>query len=585
MANAKETAAKWYKRPWMARIAVLVLSAVALAYVGVAEKDLTKTLLALNLMFLVGALLEIVLGALRTESLQKDLTTLTSAYHVIHDKLSQADRILPELKVRLESISHAYEASRQMKLSLFGVLADTELAEFEQKMNYLKGGHYRLAHQRSQVVHRSWAPLLALAEKGDIVIATSDVTPEWWDSNPDWLKANKDLIDRGAGLIRIFFLRSLQQYDGLRETMRHQARVGVQVNWAWVDDVTKIGKKTRDVMLVKAQISDINNPLNAGKVVARALALGEQDLLDDHTDWESLSMTDDSRAIAEQCHDLTEIIGKSVRFEDDSWAADFFDKDLHQIMASKDPDTPSEVKAVAELLSCETGSRYLDLGAGYGRIAVPLAMEYPVTVVAVEQSNELLDELQRDFERKSSEWYYKNRKVQGNLVTKNSEIRQLAEIWKQTKDPVLAPESFDGAISVFDSFGYYQSDEENRKVLEVAANLLKPDGLLILDLINPRQVSKRVGSRDWGRGVSGYGQYDDKRRRFLESYMLKNTVFKFKPLVSLRIYDLREINDMLTAAGFDCGRRASAAYGSLALPLKSYDDHSPRMVIVARKRT
>jgi len=113
--------------------------------------------------------------------------------------------------------------------------------------------------------------------------------------------------------------------------------------------------------------------------------------------------------------------------------------------------------------------------------------------------------------------------------------------------------------------------------------LLKPGGVLILDLINPRQVHNREGVRDWGKGVSSYGYWDHKKKRFLESYAIKNGVYKFKPLISLRIYDVQEIKNYLKAAGFDSSPAGCSIYGKFSDTCPPYDDHSPRMIVVTSK--
>lgn len=568
------------RRTLIVRIAYAVATIVAFLVIGLkgGEKDATLIFLEVIVTLLIIAATEIVLNALKVEEMEKALGKIRSSYQAIQEHLLHQDTIQPELKPPLELISKSYKAAMDDHLTLFGILAKVELESAKETISSLGNGRYKLRRQPARMVHSSWQPMIDLAERGDLIIATSDVTETWWEQNKEWEKSNRDLINRGIGTIRIFFVRSQDDYDAMKGTMGEQSKLGIQVNYAFVDDITRIGKKTRDFMLVKSRIADVNNPINAGKRIEGGVALGEQHLLNDRTDWESLTMTDDSVAIQEAADDITAYIRASRRFEDDRWVADFFDADLHQIMASKDLETTAEVSGLTSLIECASGRKYLDLGAGYGRMAVPLVMDNDVTVVAVEQSQDLLDEMDREFDRQVTNAALKGLSPKGQLIPKHLDIRNLLA----EKD--MAPASFDGAFSIFDSFGYYQSEKDDMKILEVTANLLKPGGILVLDLINPRQVHKRTGLREWGRGVSSFAYFDKDRNRFLESYVIKNSIFKFKPLISLRIYGLNEIVERLNHAGFDCSSGKYSRYGSLTLPLRAYDDHSSRLIIVARKK-
>lgn len=572
---------KSYNRLVKAKFVVLGVGTVAAIVVGAIRRDPTVTLLGVILSVIFSVFLEIVSSTMKTESTAQtageDLREIRQRQEKIMGHFSLDDDVVSELKPRFKEMSKHYDASRQRPQPLFAALAEIEMRGFEEKLRSLSRGVYELRRQPPQVVHDSWEPMVALAAKGDVVLATSSVKAEWWAHNEEWEKANRALIDRGVGLIRIFFPRTQKDYEGLKPYMRRQAKMGIQVNVAFVDEITKLGKRARDIMLVKSKVSEINNPINSGKQVSGGVALGEQHLLDNYEDWQALTMTDDPQLIQEACNDFTTYLRASKRFEDDSWATDFFDADLHLIMSSKDPDTTAEVEAISALLQYKPGGMYLDLGAGYGRIANPLVMRAPVTVMAVEQSNDLLDELQRDLNRRLYEEPERNRTVKGVLIPKCCDIRDLL------KEQDIAEGSFDGAFSVFDSFGYYEEDEENQKVLNIAGKLLKPGGILILDLINPRQVHRRQGHHDWSKGVSSDAYWDQRRQRLLEGYVIKNTVFKFKPLVSLRIYELSKIKDCLEKAGFDITPGNLKTWGAFSVPLRSYDDHSPRLIVVTCK--
>ena len=56
----------------------------------------------------------------------------------------------------------------------------------------------------------------------------------------------------------------------------------------------------------------------------------------------------------------------------------------------------------------------------------------------------------------------------------------------------LADQSFDGVLSMFTSFGYFNEDEENWGVLGEIARVLKPTGFLLLDIFSPGFVRKNL---------------------------------------------------------------------------------------------
>jgi len=51
---------------------------------------------------------------------------------------------------------------------------------------------------------------------------------------------------------------------------------------------------------------------------------------------------------------------------------------------------------------------------------------------------------------------------------------------------------FDAVVNLFTSFGYFQQEGDNVKVIESIAGALKKDGLLILDYLNVKKVEKHL---------------------------------------------------------------------------------------------
>ncbi|MCA8981325.1 MAG: class I SAM-dependent methyltransferase [Planctomycetes bacterium] len=153
------------------------------------------------------------------------------------------------------------------------------------------------------------------------------------------------------------------------------------------------------------------------------------------------------------------------------WFESAFRRDYLALYAHRDA---AEARVqVDRLLALGFGCELVDLACGVGRHVEAFALR-GVRVVGVDRSDELLGAATRD--------------VRGQLVL--GDLRRLP----------FRTESFDGALSLFSSFGYF-GPEEDRVALAEAARVLRPGGRLCLDLADPEQVraglvarsEKRVG--------------------------------------------------------------------------------------------
>jgi SAM-dependent methyltransferase len=60
----------------------------------------------------------------------------------------------------------------------------------------------------------------------------------------------------------------------------------------------------------------------------------------------------------------------------------------------------------------------------------------------------------------------------------------------------FAPGSFDWVLNFFTSFGYFEQERENFRVLEEIVRILTPGGRFLIDLMNPEQVVARLTPRE-----------------------------------------------------------------------------------------
>lgn len=140
----------------------------------------------------------------------------------------------------------------------------------------------------------------------------------------------------------------------------------------------------------------------------------------------------------------------------------------------------------------------------------------------------------------------------------------------------------DAVVSLFSSFGYF-GDDGDRRVLAEAARVLRRDGVLALDLMNPQQVRDELvprshTSRD-GIAIEERRQLADGGRRVVKDVRWKRRDGSERSWrEDVRLYEPDEIGDLLERAGF----ARTAVHGDFdAAP---FAEGSPRQIVLARKR-
>ena len=135
---------------------------------------------------------------------------------------------------------------------------------------------------------------------------------------------------------------------------------------------------------------------------------------------------------------------------------------------------------------------------------------------------------------------------------------------------------FDVALSLFTSFGYFRSETMNQQVIEEFARILKPDGRLVIDFLNPEFVINNL--EPVSKRTSGKLKIKEER------WIVDNRVYKQITInqdktfsESVRLYNLDELSNMIRSAGLKIKKTFGEYDGSL------YKDDSSRMIIFASK--
>jgi SAM-dependent methyltransferase len=120
----------------------------------------------------------------------------------------------------------------------------------------------------------------------------------------------------------------------------------------------------------------------------------------------------------------------------------------------------------------------------------------------------------------------------------------------------LRSSSLDAVVSLFSSFGYLESDDEDLRVLREVARVLKPGGKFLLDLLNREHalagfVDSLQEVREDGTLVVENRSFDLATGRLTTSFVMIAPDGLRTDSVghSLRLYSLTELRKMLDAAG------------------------------------
>ena len=244
---------------------------------------------------------------------------------------------------------------------------------------------------------------------------------------------------------------------------------------------------------------------------------------------------------------------------DDSapWFVDAFDEAYLERYAHRDAaEAARQVALLAREGVLGPGRRLLDLCCGAGRHAPP-ARDLGARVVGLDLSAPLLREARRHL---------------GTLA--RGDMRRLP----------FADAAFDGVAQMFTAFGYFEEDDENRRVLAEVARVLGPGGRYALDLMNARRevealVPRSTTRHDDGRVEVATRRFDPTRRRIEKEILVTDAAGgTARRGESVRVFEPAELDAWLTEAGFDVVGRYGSDRGE---PFDA--GASPRMFVIAEK--
>ena len=218
----------------------------------------------------------------------------------------------------------------------------------------------------------------------------------------------------------------------------------------------------------------------------------------------------------------------------------------------------AQTEQIIERSGVESGA-VLDLCCGPGRFAIPLALK-GFNVTGVDRTPFLLDHAREyaDRELAKVEWV-------------ESDMRSFSR-----------PDSFDLAINMYTSFGYFDDPADNTLVLHNIYGGLKRGGVFVFEA-GGKEILARVFEATGSTEVEGVGLSIQRRRAIDDWSRMENEWILIKDGMAktfrLRhwIYSGHELRQMLESVGFG----AVDIYGDLGgMP---YGPSAKRLVAVAKK--
>ena len=217
-----------------------------------------------------------------------------------------------------------------------------------------------------------------------------------------------------------------------------------------------------------------------------------------------------------------------------------------------------QVSRLIELSGIDRGA-VLDLGCGPGRYAVPFAKR-GFAVTGVDLTPFLIEKARAYAEAEGVE----------------------LELIEQDMRAFVRPETFDLALSMLTSFGYFDDERENHGVLKNIYASLKPGGAFIFDTYG-KEIIARVFEETFSKELPGGGLIIQRRSVINDWSQMENEWFLIKDgqartfLLRHWIYSGREFKELLATAGFTDIR----LYGDL--DGKPYGRDAARLIALGRK--
>lgn len=231
--------------------------------------------------------------------------------------------------------------------------------------------------------------------------------------------------------------------------------------------------------------------------------------------------------------------------------------------------TKDEVKMILKNIDKRNHQNILDLCCGEGRHSVEFSKKHNVTGL--------------DFSKHFLKRARAKLGIQKNIKFIQGDMKCLSNYFK--------PATFDVAVSLYNSFGYFDKKSDDQKVLNEVNKVLKPNGFFIINTLNGSGVLKRLGHLKPTH--NGYeleknlfmldsAFFNKFQKRTLSKWTIidarGNHVKIYRKKFRQNVYDHNELKAMLEKSGFKIIKTWSILSGD-----KFYEKKSWHQTILAKK--
>lgn len=245
------------------------------------------------------------------------------------------------------------------------------------------------------------------------------------------------------------------------------------------------------------------------------------------------------------------------------WYEEFYtNKYINVVGFASVEQTQFETGFIRSVLNPAPGSKILDLCCGYGRHVHLLGKSTGCEVTGLDLSDDYLE-----------------------IANKNISSPNVRFVKGDMRD-IPFRNYFDVVYNMFTSFGFFDSDEENEKVIKQVNKSLKEQGLFLLDYENKfyfifNDVFKKETcweKIDDNHYILFENTYDViKEREIFSVRFIENGVVKKGSGYNIRLYNFPEISSMLERNGF----KILDVWGDYHR--NKYSARSKRLIILSRK--
>jgi SAM-dependent methyltransferase len=242
------------------------------------------------------------------------------------------------------------------------------------------------------------------------------------------------------------------------------------------------------------------------------------------------------------------------------WFEDWFDEDYLALYAHRDPaEARRFVNALWTALDLAPGVRVADVPCGAGRHSLAFA-ERGARVTGVDLSPLML--------RCAAE------------ACRSCAMPPLFVRGDLRRVPLSG--SFQLVVNIFSSIGYFEDEAANRAAFAELARLLRPGGVLVMDVIHAAHLRKHFVSetrRELPDGeVSERRELDEGRKRVIKHITIRRGHFERVIYESVRLYERDDLTEMAEA----CKLVPFAFWGDYGG--EAFTQDSPRLILLARKK-